>query len=191
MRATARTIIPALILIFIAVAAAQIGAPTPSTTDIRIVSPKAGAKLDQNSVLVQFQLTNRRAVPAPSPNFQIRVDDQDPVTVSSYEYSVEGLAPGQHRVSVQLVDANNNPVAGARAEVTFTVAAPQPAPASGGAQQSPRSALDDGNPVEETGSFRTASAGSRLPRATSNLPLLSVIGFGVLVGGIASAMRTR
>jgi hypothetical protein len=32
---------------------------------------------------------------------------------------------------------------------------------------------------------------SKLPAASSALPLLSVIGFGVLLGGIASAMKTR
>jgi hypothetical protein len=30
-----------------------------------------------------------------------------------------------------------------------------------------------------------------LPNANSSLPLLSVIGFGILVGGVLSALRTR
>jgi len=30
-----------------------------------------------------------------------------------------------------------------------------------------------------------------LPDARSSLPLLSVIGFGILIGGVISALRTR
>jgi hypothetical protein len=37
----------------------------------------------------------------------------------------------------------------------------------------------------------SAQAGSNLPNTSSALPLISVIGFGVLVGGIASALKTR
>jgi len=36
-----------------------------------------------------------------------------------------------------------------------------------------------------------SQTGQNLPRADSDLPLLSVIGLGVLVGGMVSAFRTR
>jgi hypothetical protein len=37
----------------------------------------------------------------------------------------------------------------------------------------------------------TSQSDNNLPSSSSALPLLSVIGFGVLVGGIASALKTR
>jgi hypothetical protein len=37
----------------------------------------------------------------------------------------------------------------------------------------------------------SAEAAQALPSSAGALPLLSVIGFGVLLGGIASAMKTR
>ena len=38
---------------------------------------------------------------------------------------------------------------------------------------------------------RVSDKDQELPSAAGALPLLSVIGFGVLLGGIASAMKTR
>lgn len=48
-------------------------------------------------------------------------------------------------------------------------------------------------PASSTAYFSTSASGraGELPETSSMLPLLSVIGFGVLLGGVASALRTR
>jgi LPXTG-motif cell wall-anchored protein len=45
--------------------------------------------------------------------------------------------------------------------------------------------------VASTTQNTTSQSENNLPATGSSLPLLSVIGFGVLVGGIASALKTR
>jgi len=61
-------------------------------------------------------------------------------------------------------------------------ASPQSSSAPSGAQTGAENA-NARNPVAQTD--------SNLPGTSSALPLISVIGFGVLVGGIASALKTR
>lgn len=166
-----------------------IGAPQPSTTNVRVLSPRPGQKLSVNFVTVRYELTNRKAVAASSPNFQLQLDNTDPVTTSTFEHNFEGLTPGQHRVVVQLVDANETPVAGARAEVQFTVVAPAGRPRSeleGSIQQASLQTGDTAAVASEQ-----AAEAEPLPQTGSALPTLSIIGFGILVGGIVSAMRTR
>jgi hypothetical protein len=148
------------------------------TAAIKIVAPRAGERLAQQFVNLQYQLTNPGATAEASPNFRVQLDNQDPVLTTATQQSFSGLTPGVHNVTVQLVDANNTPVTGASASVQFTVVNPnaQQAPAP----TTPRAATeDDGDPS------------SMMPSAGSPLPLLSVIGFGVLVGGIVSALKTR
>jgi hypothetical protein len=125
---------------------------------------------------VQYQLTNPGVTAEASPNFKIQLDNQDPILTTATQQDFPGLAPGVHNVTVQLVDANNTPVNGATASVQFTIVNPNvqaPAPV---------------NPRSETA---TADDSGLMPSAGSPLPLLSVIGFGVLVGGIVSALKTR
>jgi hypothetical protein len=118
-------------------------------------------------------MANPGAIPT-APNFVVQLDNRDPVTTTSTSVDFTGLTPGPHTVTVQLVDANNTPIAGSQTLVHFTILQPV---AQGNA---PRAALDP-----------AAQHESSLPHARTTLPLLSVIGFGVLVGGIVSAMRTR
>jgi hypothetical protein len=122
---------------------------------------------------VQFALANPGSV-ATAPNFVVQVDNQDPVTTTSTSVDFTGLAPGPHTVTVQLVDANNTPIAGARAIVQFTTVQPQ-------AELTPKPGTIVPAALHE----------DVLPHTRTTLPLLSVIGFGVLVGGIVSAMKTR
>ncbi len=137
---------------------------TASDALLQISQPPAGAKLAQTFVSVQYQLTNPTIVQAGSPNFQVQLDNQDPVTTAQTSQDFTGLTPGVHTVTVRLVDANGVPVAGAAATVKFTIVNPAP---------------------------QLAFSNVVLPSGGSPLPLLSVIGFGVLVGGLFSAMRTR
>lgn len=164
----------------------EIGAPTPATTGIRILAPKAGQKFGTNIVAVRFELTNPRAVAATSPNFRLQMDSTDPVTTASTEYTFTGLAPGNHKLSIQLVDANQTPVAGTETVIPFTVVQQGAQPASPASELSPIAP-----PEYVPTSYLTVEDQDTLPNSGSALPLLSVIGFGVLVGGIATAMKTR
>jgi hypothetical protein len=164
----------------------EIGAPTPGTTGIRVLAPKSGQQFGTNIVPVRFELTNPRAVAATSPNFSLQMDSTDPVTTSTTEYTFTGLAPGNHQLTIRLMDANQTPVAGTQVVVPFTVAQQGAQPAA------PRSQISPLNPpAYMPTSYLAMDDSDGLPNSGSALPLLSVIGFGVLVGGIATAMKTR
>ncbi len=149
---------------------------------LRIVSPAAGQMLNQSFVVVKFELTNP-GISGGSPNFRVQLDGRDPVITTFTEYTFTGLRPGEHTLTVDLVDANNNPVPSTRSEIRFNVAQPRPAVAPG------QSVAGASKRLQPTG--LTSEDDASLPEAGSALPLLSVIGFGALLGGIASALRTR
>jgi LPXTG-motif cell wall-anchored protein len=186
------------------------GATTPTPGSLRILSPKNGDKVAQDFVDLAFEL----AAPASadnSPTFQLRLDTSEPVRTTDTRYTFTGLKPGRHTVSVEVVDANNTPVQGSRAEVHFTVAAaaPQSAPPverrpstaklivasqssaqpqahlqQAAFQESP-SPAEDQRPVEDQGKS------GELPQSGSALPLLALIGASGLIGGLLSVRRTR
>jgi hypothetical protein len=164
----------------------------PQRQLLRILTPVASQKLNKNAIRVRFELVNPGAYTG-TPNFFVQLDGDEPVRTSTTGQNFTGLAPGTHSVTVTLVGANDTPVPGGRAEGQFLVAPQNGAPAS---QRTDKPKADNRNlqlggynfqkpnPTKET-----ADAG--LPKANSPLPLLSVIGFGILVGGIVSAMKTR
>ncbi len=166
--------------------------PTPQSSTIRILTPASDQKLaNTNIVDVRFEIVNP-ASSAGTPNFLIQLDGQDPVRTTSMEQSFTGLAPGAHTVTVQMVDANNTPIPGSRAAVQFVVlpqsnATPPHTPTANNTSPA------DGSVQNRQGGPQDAGVAAQepLPSASSLLPLISVIGFGVLVGGIASAMKTR
>ena len=159
-------------------------AVSAASAGVRILSPKSGSKLDHNFVQVRYELTNPGATAAGLPNFRLQIDSQDPVVTSTTDYTFSGLSPGNHTVRLQLVDANGTPVGGAQSEVTFAVAQPR---SSNGHKVNPNAVLAQASDKEPDPEPEARS----LPAAGGALPLLSVIGFGVLLGGIASAMKTR
>lgn len=182
-------------------AVAQTGAPTP-TPALHILVPKNGESISTNFVTVQYELSTPVSA-ASTPTFQLRLDNRDPVQITDTKYTFTGLPAGTHTVTVQVVDANNTPLPGAQSQVQFTV---QPQ-----AQAAPTSPSGQGKMVEQPGARLELAAlqqdtsqapsqqaanppakgDNELPKSGSPLPLLSVIGMGVLVGGIASALRTR
>jgi hypothetical protein len=212
----------ALILIvgLSAVVAAQVPGTTPNLSapgttanaaNLQIVAPANGQKIGVDFVDVRYQITNPAAAVSNMPTFQVQLDGGDPVRTSSTDHTFTGLRPGPHTVIVEVVDANDTPVAGTRTEVHFFVAPTQNAPArTGGSaslrspghatvmevsfQQVPSGTSDPDNsaqnaPAQQGNNNQGGDSG--LPSTGSALPLLSVIGFGVLVGGIASALKTR
>ncbi len=169
--------------------------PAPQSTLIRILTPVSSQKLSDNFTTVRFELINPAAY-AGTPNFLVQMDGNDPITTSSTQQAFTGLAVGAHTVTVQMVDANGTPVPGGRAAVQFFVAAPRPAnsPQGSAATSTPGS----GKIVKFAGfTFQQPDPApqpdddSNLPPSSSSLPLISIIGFGILVGGVVSAMKTR
>ena len=144
---------------------------------LRIVAPKANEKIAQAYVVVEYQQV-APASAASTPTYELRLDDRDPVRTTDTSYTFNGLAPGAHDVVIQVVDANGTPILGTRSEVKFQVVNP---PSGGSARPGPTSSLPPLPPP----------LASDLPSGNGSLPLLSVIGFGILVGGVISALRTR
>ncbi len=177
-----------------------------SSQSVRILSPKSGQKITQDYIDVRFELTNPGAT-VNTPTFQVQLDSNDPVQTTSSDQTFSGLNPGTHTLSVELVDANGTPINGSRAQVQFVVT-PQTSPSQ--PTVTPRSGNQPGTqpPHLETVALTQTSAapaqGSKrqgtqqkssnddaLPQSGSVLPLMSLIGFGVLLGGITSALKTR
>jgi hypothetical protein len=197
-------VLTVLLAVLCGLAAAQTNAPT-TTAALRILAPKPGESLSNDFVTVQYALESPASA-ASTPTFQLRLDNSDPVQTTDTQYNFTGLAAGTHTVTIQVLDANGTPIPGLRNEVQFTVPPPQnggtPLPHS----SRPVSAEDTSAHVENAAMNWQALAASQsgqepspahksrdqqLPTSGSALPLLSVIGMGVLVGGIASALRTR
>ncbi len=173
------------VMVFTGVAVAQATPPAgPAPSAIRILNPNAGDKLTQSAATVEFQLENPGLAAGGFPNFSIQLDDRDPIITAKTSQDFTGLAPGSHTVVVQLVDANSTPIAGSRAETHFTVAAPVP-------QAQPARPPDDQVKSALPQNDMLSDEGEPLPAASSALPLLSIIGFGALLGGVISALRTR
>lgn len=108
-------------------------------------------------------------------SYNLYLDGREPVQTSDTTYTFNGVQAGEHRLAVEIV-GRSAPVSGSRSEIKFTVANPAQGKNSTVAQN--RGAL----PLPPA---------SDLPDGNSPLPLLSVIGFGILVGGVISAFRTR
>ena len=169
--------------------------PTPQSALIRILTPVASQKLANNMTTVRFELTNPAAVPG-TPNFLVQMDGRDPISTSQTQQVFTGLSAGAHTVTVKLVDANGTPIQGGRAAVQFFVTPPpQPGVTPPGAAASATPANRElnlaGFKFQRPDPALLYQDESSHPPSSSPLPLISIIGFGVLVGGIVSAMKTR
>lgn len=169
--------------------------PAPQSTLLRILTPVASQKLTNNMTTVRFELTNPTAV-AGTPNYLVQMDGSDPISTSQTQQVFTGLSAGAHTVTVELVDANGAPIQGGRAAVQFFIAPPaQPATKTPGGTAntapSKRELKIAGFKFQRPDPATLNQDESNLPPASSPLPLISIIGFGVLVGGIVSAMKTR
>lgn len=209
---TARKLAIILAVMTLALAAfAQTNAPGPASS-VHIVAPKAGEKLSANFVTVRYELLNPGASANTSPTYSLRLDGHDPVTTSDTEYTFSGLMPGQHLVIVEMVDSNGTPINGTRSQVQFVVNQQvRPTEAipdhtdivrqteyTGRArlvrtvfQQEQSNQEQSGEKEQPAAAKGKRAAEQQLPHSSTALPLLSLIGLGVLVGGLASAMRTR
>ena len=186
MRSTSNRKIVLIALAF-AIVACLAGAQVPSpavASPIKVLAPKPGQKFTQSFVQVRFELI-RNATASGSPTFQVQLDDRDPTRSTDNSQTFTGLAPGNHTVSVELIDANNTPVPGTRTEINFIVL-PPPVPRT--AAPAPRLVLAAAQQPSDKGE---SSAPENLPRSASPLPFLSAVGLGSLIGGIYATVRTR
>jgi hypothetical protein len=159
--------------------AAQGNTNVPSQAGaLRVNTPKANETISQNFIQVTYQLVNRGADAAPSPNFSVQLDGNDPVTTTALDYTFTGLAPGAHTVTVTLVDANGSPIANSSVSTKFTVA--------DGSRTGSPSLYHSNSDVQAT-----STDSSTLPEASTPLPMLSLVGFAVLIGGICTAIRAH
>ncbi|HVJ05065.1 MAG TPA: hypothetical protein VM578_05300 [Candidatus Saccharimonadales bacterium] len=167
--------------------------PDAQSSSLRILTPVAGQMLEANFVDLRFELVK----PALNgePNFILQLDAADPVNTTDTSYTFSDLQPGVHSVRVTLVDANKSPIPGGSATVQFKV----PAVSSPARTDGPRGAKRQNSSRTIAGVSPAApippelrnDGDLNLPLAGSPLPLLSIIGFGLLIGGAAHAMRSR
>jgi hypothetical protein len=164
-----------------------------ASEDLRILSPKLGEKIGTSDVIVRYELTNTHADASGFPTFRVQLDGRDPVETTDTSQNFSGVAPGAHTVTIELVDANYTPITGSQATVHFKTFLPgvkksKAAPGTTTAPSGPK------QPQASLQPYPVVNASMRdknLPSASSGLPLLSMVGFGVLVGGVISGMRSR
>ena len=199
-----KTFIAAIVLTFLAIplAGAQTGsggnssgsgqAIMAASSSLKILSPTVGQKIGSTTVSVRYEVTNSAASAASSPTYRVQLDARDPAETLDTEYDFNGLKPGPHSVTVELVDANHTPIPGSQTIVHFNTFTPGLTPATG-TKQAPQTtgALAPPAIVKASMPLPASNPADRLPSAGGELPLLSMIGFGVLVGGVISALRTR
>jgi hypothetical protein len=169
-----------------------------SSSAIKILSPKADEKIGSSALSAKYELLSDAVSASGSPNYRLQLDARDPVETTSTEHSFSGLSDGNHVLTVELIDANGTPIIGSQTEVHFTTSN-QPAagtqqpqqPQQAQPPQGPRAELQPPSLHKASLPLPPGSGSDELPSAGGELPLLSMVGFGVLVGGVISAMRTR
>ncbi len=176
----------ALILVLLVFGLGALAAQQAAAPALKILAPDNGAKISTAFVDVRYELLTP-AVASGKPDYLVQLDATDPVRTSDTQHTFTGLTPGQHTVSVEVVDANSTPVPGTRTQVQFNVL---PSPANQGLRPSGSASNATAGQVIDAAQ-QEQKPSEHLPNTGSSLPLLSVIGMGVLVGGIASALRTR
>ena len=149
---------------------------TASNSGLRIISPQPNEKIGQEYLTVQYQAVSATATSTPI--YELRLDAREPVHTSDTSYTFDGVMPGSHQLLIQIVDANGTPVMGTLAEVKFLTTSPRIATTT------PSEGTSSPPPLPQP-------LASDLPNGNGSLPLLSIIGFGILVGGVISALRTR
>jgi hypothetical protein len=188
-----------VILLLLAVSAPSVGqvqagsAAQAESAVIRVTAPAQNARQTANYVTVRYELQNSTSAAAGSPNFKVQLDSNDPITTASTEQNFTGLTPGQHVITVRLVDANGTLVPNSQTQVQFLVV---PTAENGGTQNQGAGSAQRSAPVPQAllhvgaGKLAGVQMASSVPQG-SLLPIVSIVGFGLLVGGIVSAIKTQ
>lgn len=164
--------------------------PEAQPADVLILAPVAGQTLTSNSVDLSFELAQPTINEAPE--FLVQLDNADPIRTSSTDYTFPELLPGSHNIQVTLVDASNSPLQGGSATVQFNIqSVPQATHNNASRKQYSRPTIAGAAPAAPIPPELRNDGDITLPMAGSPLPMLSLIGFGLLIGGAAQAMRKR
>ncbi len=188
-------IIAILVLSAVSIAGAQNSGNTSSRTTpnhattrvIHIVSPTPGQSLEGTSVSIRYEMSSTKRTSARPSTFRIQMDSQPPVETTETAYTFDSLTPGSHDVTVELLDSRSRPVASSLAKTSFVSAVPQ-------TDSTAEVVVEPMLPpsLQKVAMFLPQAAAPIDPGdGSAEMPLLSVIGLGVLVGGMVSAMKTR
>jgi hypothetical protein len=158
---------------------ADVPNPAAEPPAVQILSPLAGQMLNANFVDIRFELV--RPALSDEPNFLIQLDSNDPINTSDTD-------------RVTLVDANKVPVQGGTAIIRFKVPSSSQPAQSDGSPQAPQHFsrfLSGAAPAAPIPPELRNDGDTILPLAGSPLPLISIVGFGLLLGGAVRGMRKR
>ncbi|MBV8208168.1 MAG: hypothetical protein JO041_15390, partial [Acidobacteria bacterium] len=99
MRTTRMTRLRFAMLFVLLACSARLGAQAANPGALlQIMQPRAGAKLAQTFVSVEYRITNPAIPVAGSPNFLVQLDTQSPVSTATTSQTFYGLTPGAHTV---------------------------------------------------------------------------------------------
>jgi hypothetical protein len=154
---------------------------------IHIVSPTSGENLEGSSVSIRYEVSSTKRTSARSTTFRIQMDAQPPVETTETAYTFDSVAPGPHDVTVELLDSRKRPLSSSLVKTSFVSAEPD---TSSTAELVVEPMLPPS--LQKVAMFLPQAAAPIDPGdGSAEMPLLSVIGLGVLVGGMVSAMKTR
>jgi hypothetical protein len=91
---------------------------------IRVISHQQHAKVAADSITIHYELTNPTAYAEATPTFGLQLDRNAPLTTTTTRHSFIGLTPGEHTVSIQLINAKGTPVQNSQTDFQFTVVTP-------------------------------------------------------------------
>lgn len=154
---------------------------------IHIVSPAFGENLQGTSVSIRYEVSSTKRTSARPTMFRIQMDSQPAVETTETAYTFDSLAPGPHDVTVELLDSRDRPLASSLVKTSFVSAVPD---TNSNAELVVEPMLPPS--LQKVAMFLPQAAAPIDPGdGSAEMPLLSVIGLGVLVGGMVSAMKTR
>jgi hypothetical protein len=161
--------------------------PVTHTRVVHIVAPASDQNLKASTVSIRYEVSSTKHSHVRPDLFRVQLDSETPVETNETAYTFDQVTPGQHAVSVELLDAKHRPIVASKAEMSFVMESPDPNPV-------PEVAVGPMMPatLQKVAVFLPQVAAPIDPSdGSGEMPLLSVIGLGVLIGGMVSAMKTR
>jgi hypothetical protein len=153
---------------------------------VHIVSPESGQNVEATSVSIRYEVSSTKRTLARPATFRVQMDSQPPVQTNDTTYTFDSLTSGPHDVTVELLDSKNRPITASLAKTSFVCDTPE--------ANSGELVVEPMLPptLQKVAMFLPQAAAPIDPGdGSGEMPLLSVIGLGVLVGGMVSAMKTR
>jgi hypothetical protein len=161
--------------------------PVTHTRVVHIVAPASDQNLKATTVSIRYEVSSKKHAHVRPDLFRVQLDSEAPVETNETACTFDQVTPGQHAVSVELLDVKHRPIVTSKAEMNFVTESPDPNPV-------PEVAVGPMMPatLQKVAVFLPQVAAPMDPSdGSGEMPLLSVIGLGVLIGGMVSAMKTR